>query len=306
MEISKWGDAERKNNAQYGIQPFFVPGNVAPFVAPSGTLTHSLHWESGRASFKTVRGSSIKLGAPVVFERVFTSGVPTPGQETSTLVLRDCQREKPAEKRKCRLYPKFETSPDANCKRHGLLRIMLMGFVAAYCAFTAHAIDPHRELSQYLREHWGSEKGLTGGSVTAVAQTADGYLWIRNGTGADSLRRIKLSYIPAGNSNSFSHRCGPATGCRFAGRSVDSVGEHQDFALSPRQNLSLGERKPSLASLRSRSDRTAGFCFPRWLWELLLTMTKSSKSWIPLQLPQTSRPCQALTSFLHGSVGPLA
>ena len=76
MEISKWGDAERKNNAQYGIQPFFVPGNVAPFVAPSGTLTHSLHWESGRASFKTVRGSSIKLGAPVVFEHVFTSGYP--------------------------------------------------------------------------------------------------------------------------------------------------------------------------------------------------------------------------------------
>ena len=62
MEISKWGDAERKNNAQYGIQPFFVPGNMAPFAAPSGTFTHSLHWESGRASFKTVRGSSIKLG----------------------------------------------------------------------------------------------------------------------------------------------------------------------------------------------------------------------------------------------------
>ena len=55
---------------------------------------------------------------------------------------------------------------------------MLMGFVAAYCAFTAQAIDPHRELSQYMRDHWGSEKGFTGGAVTAVAQTADGYLWI--------------------------------------------------------------------------------------------------------------------------------
>ena len=62
MEISKWGDAESKNNAQYGIQPFFVPGNVAPFLAPAGTLTHSLHWESGRASFKTVRGPFARAG----------------------------------------------------------------------------------------------------------------------------------------------------------------------------------------------------------------------------------------------------
>jgi hypothetical protein len=76
MEISKWGDAERKNNAQYGIQPFFVPGNVAPFVAPSGTLTHSLHWESGRASFKTVRGSSIKLGVPLFSSTSSRRGYP--------------------------------------------------------------------------------------------------------------------------------------------------------------------------------------------------------------------------------------
>jgi hypothetical protein len=41
-----------------------------------------MHWESGRASFKTARGTSMKEGAPVVAEHVFTSGVPTPGQET--------------------------------------------------------------------------------------------------------------------------------------------------------------------------------------------------------------------------------
>jgi hypothetical protein len=81
VEISRWGDAASKNNAQYGVQPFYVPGNVAPFNVPSGTLTHSMHWESGRASFKTVRGSSMRAGAPVVSEHVFTSGVPSPGQE---------------------------------------------------------------------------------------------------------------------------------------------------------------------------------------------------------------------------------
>ena len=87
VEISRWGDDASKNNAQYGIQPFYVPGNVAPFIAPSGTLTHSMHWESGRASFKTVRGSSTLAEAPVVAEHVFTSGVPSPGQETLELLF---------------------------------------------------------------------------------------------------------------------------------------------------------------------------------------------------------------------------
>jgi hypothetical protein len=81
IEFGRWGDAASKTNAQYGIQPFYVPGNVAPFVLPKGTFTHSLRWESGSASFKTVRGTSIQTGAPVVSEHVFTSGVPSTGQE---------------------------------------------------------------------------------------------------------------------------------------------------------------------------------------------------------------------------------
>lgn len=87
VEIGRWGDAKSKNNAQYGIQPFYVPGNVAPFVAPPGTLTHSMHWESGRASFQTVRGNSIHGGAPVVSEHIFTAGVPSPGRETLQFLL---------------------------------------------------------------------------------------------------------------------------------------------------------------------------------------------------------------------------
>lgn len=81
IEMSRWGDAANKNNAQYGIQPFYVPGNVAPFIAPAVVLTHSMHWESGRASFKTVRGPAMRAGAPVLAEHVFTSGVPSAGQE---------------------------------------------------------------------------------------------------------------------------------------------------------------------------------------------------------------------------------
>ena len=42
----------------------------------------------------------------------------------------------------------------------------------------AHAVDPDRALSQYIRDQWGREKGFPGGLVNAITQTADGYLWI--------------------------------------------------------------------------------------------------------------------------------
>jgi hypothetical protein len=81
VEIGRWGDALNKSNAQYGIQPFYIPGNVFPFTIPSGTLTHSMRWESGRANFKTWRGTSISPGTSVVAEHEFNSGIPSPGQE---------------------------------------------------------------------------------------------------------------------------------------------------------------------------------------------------------------------------------
>jgi hypothetical protein len=85
IEMSKWGDAANKYNAQFAIQPFYVPGNVATFATPAGPVTYSLHWESGKVTFRAVRGSG-NSGA-VVSERVFTTGVPTPGQEKILLMF---------------------------------------------------------------------------------------------------------------------------------------------------------------------------------------------------------------------------
>jgi hypothetical protein len=87
MEITRWGNAKDPFNAQYGVQPFYLPGNVAQFNEPGGVLTHSMRWEAGRASFTTVRGSSIRPSAPVVFQHTFTSGVPEPGQEEVEIML---------------------------------------------------------------------------------------------------------------------------------------------------------------------------------------------------------------------------
>lgn len=51
--------------------------------------------------------------------------------------------------------------------------------VAVLClSALAWSIDPNRPISQYIGDHWGSESGFPGGSVNAIAQTTDGYLWI--------------------------------------------------------------------------------------------------------------------------------
>jgi ligand-binding sensor domain-containing protein/signal transduction histidine kinase len=54
-----------------------------------------------------------------------------------------------------------------------------IGSLGVVCfAVSASAIDPNRSVSPYLRDSWGTEQGLPGGSVSTIAQTSDGYLWI--------------------------------------------------------------------------------------------------------------------------------
>jgi signal transduction histidine kinase/ligand-binding sensor domain-containing protein len=64
-------------------------------------------------------------------------------------------------------------------RRWSFFRRGLITALALTCfASLAQALDPNLLLSQYMRERWGSDKGFNGGSVTALAQTPDGYLWI--------------------------------------------------------------------------------------------------------------------------------
>jgi ligand-binding sensor domain-containing protein/signal transduction histidine kinase len=62
--------------------------------------------------------------------------------------------------------------------RRWLLRCAIAGLAALCFAVSASAVDPTRTVSQYLHDSWGTESGFPGGSITAIAQTSDGYLWI--------------------------------------------------------------------------------------------------------------------------------
>jgi hypothetical protein len=81
VEISSWGDPGNKN-AQYVVQPFYIPVNVSRFSAPPGPLTYSFNWAPGKILFETFRGASAGTGSPMVATHEFTSGIPTPGAET--------------------------------------------------------------------------------------------------------------------------------------------------------------------------------------------------------------------------------
>jgi hypothetical protein len=112
VEMSRWGDGASKNNAQFTVQPFYVPGNVAPFSEPAGTLTHSLHWESGRATFRTVKGPDMRPGAPLVAEHVFTNDIASPGKERLLLMFYVVGSEKyPMQNESEMVIEKFEYLP---------------------------------------------------------------------------------------------------------------------------------------------------------------------------------------------------
>ena len=67
---------------------------------------------------------------------------------------------------------------DVEAEGHRLLRWLLPVLAILIFVHSARAIDPNRAMSQYIRNSWNAENGFPGGEVYAIAQTADGYLWI--------------------------------------------------------------------------------------------------------------------------------
>jgi hypothetical protein len=79
-EIGRWGNADN-DNAQSVVQPYYIPVNIVRFAAPSGVLTHSIHWEPGRTAFSTEAGPLDGATRRIVNEHLFTSGVPPAGSD---------------------------------------------------------------------------------------------------------------------------------------------------------------------------------------------------------------------------------
>jgi hypothetical protein len=81
VEISPWGEPSLEN-AQYVVQPYYVPENSLRFSVPGGVLTYSFQWKPQRVSFTTSRGSDLSRKTRPLAQHEFTSGVPTHGTES--------------------------------------------------------------------------------------------------------------------------------------------------------------------------------------------------------------------------------
>jgi hypothetical protein len=84
IEISRWGDPGIQN-AQFVMQPYYVPLNVARFATPPGQVTYSFQWESSKVSFQAFRPGERISQRGAVASHVFTSGVPSPGSESVSM-----------------------------------------------------------------------------------------------------------------------------------------------------------------------------------------------------------------------------
>ena len=74
------------------------------------------------------------------------------------------------------------------------IRVFLVGIVLAGLVTDSRALDPNRQPSQYVRQQWITGSTFPGGAVTAIGQTADGYLWI--GTDRGLIRFDGFSFTP--------------------------------------------------------------------------------------------------------------
>jgi hypothetical protein len=86
IEVSRWGELGGKN-AQFVVQPYYIPANVVRFLVPAGPVACSFTWEPGRVSFDASRAPAHGDKPGDIAAHVFTSGIPSPGTETVRLNL---------------------------------------------------------------------------------------------------------------------------------------------------------------------------------------------------------------------------
>src|SRR5260370_31328394 len=70
------------------------------------------------------------------------------------------------------------TFRDRMIQRNWLRGCLLAGIAGICLVNAAWALDSARAVSQYVHDKWGANRGFLGGTVYAICQSDDGYLWI--------------------------------------------------------------------------------------------------------------------------------
>ncbi|SEF52152.1 hypothetical protein SAMN05421819_0289 [Bryocella elongata] len=88
VELSQWGKPKGRN-ADYVVQPYYIPENTTHFTVPPGPVTYVVNWEPGSATFRALAGVTATSHGRQMMERVFKSGIPIPAAEKVHLDLYD-------------------------------------------------------------------------------------------------------------------------------------------------------------------------------------------------------------------------
>jgi ligand-binding sensor domain-containing protein/signal transduction histidine kinase len=91
-------------------------------------------------------------------------------------------------------------------QRHRLRSGLIYGIALLCLVNAAFGLDPTRRTSQYVHDKWGEDNGFIGGSIYAIRQSADGYLWIGTERGLVRFDGSNFTLIqrPLPNSNPIS------------------------------------------------------------------------------------------------------
>ena len=81
--------------------------------------------------------------------------------------------------------------------------ILVLGFGLA--AGPALALDPGRAVTQYRHEAWNTREGLPQSSVEAIAQTADGYLWLGTQEGLARFDGVRITVFDKSTTKALRH-----------------------------------------------------------------------------------------------------
>lgn len=88
----------------------------------------------------------------------------------------------------------------------GLLLLLIFGngtIEATAQDRVLHGLNPEKRLTQYVFETWGREDGLSSNSISDLAQTPDGYLWLATGGGLVRFGGVRFTTFNSLNTDAF-------------------------------------------------------------------------------------------------------
>ncbi len=77
--------------------------------------------------------------------------------------------------------------------------LMLVGAMMFFVASEGQALDPHKAATQYVHDVWTTANGLPQNTVTGVAQTPDGYLWLSTFDGLARFDGVRFTIFDRSN-----------------------------------------------------------------------------------------------------------